>query len=255
MSIYIKEIYSIDIMFIPHIILNQKKATLLASTKKHMFRFTHLFQSKKNTTGAIFASDKGTWFHWVAESIQVPLWWDYLMCWSTFSYKFFWKVGGGVWFTPPPFFQEKKMFFFCKNAKKNECESHRLLWGRRDGSKNEPWMLELNFAFFFFGWPVAPSGYIKKEWRSRVVYSFPKRWFTANDVGLWKKNHLKQSSVSLTRELHKSISKQKHMSRVNASWSPNKHLEIGNTKLISRYQQRKFSGLELQLELFCNSII
>ena len=47
--IYIKEIYSIDIMFIPHIILNQKQQPSLLPQKK-WFRFTHLFQSKKNTT-------------------------------------------------------------------------------------------------------------------------------------------------------------------------------------------------------------
>ena len=65
MSIYIKEIYSIDIMFIPHIILNQKKQPSLLPQKKTKGFDLHICfnPKKKNTTGAIFASDKGTWFH------------------------------------------------------------------------------------------------------------------------------------------------------------------------------------------------
>lgn len=131
-------------MFVPCIILNQKKQPSLLP-QKSCFDLHICFNPWKHHPQ--YFQRLGTWFHWVAESIQVPLWWDYLT-WSTFSYKFFgrWEE---VCDLHTPFFQEKKMFFFCKNAKKNECESHRLLWGRRDGSKNEPWMLELNFADFF----------------------------------------------------------------------------------------------------------
>lgn len=89
-----------------------KTATLLASTKKMVSIYTSVSIQKK-TPPAIFASDKGTWFHWVAESIQVPLWWDYLT-WSTFGYKF-WKVGGGVWFTPP-IFSRKTLGFLVKKC-------------------------------------------------------------------------------------------------------------------------------------------
>ena len=138
-------------MFVPCIILNQKKQPSLLP-QKSCFDLHICFNPWKHHPQ--YFQRLGTWFHWVAESIQVPLWWDYLT-WSTFSYKFFgrWEE---VCDLHPPFLQEKHWLFFCKNAKKNECEVIDFCEAGVMVAKmnHECWNWTLRI---FFGWPVAPS--------------------------------------------------------------------------------------------------
>lgn len=82
----------------------------------------------------------------------------------------------------------------------------------------------------FFGWPVAPSGYLKKEWRSRVVYSYQNMIYSGWPWSLEEEEEsqvkaLSQWLVSSTKAFPNN---KKHISRVT-SWSPNKYRIFGNT--------------------------